>query len=171
MSFSFNICKIKAKHSGELLKSRQCIKRASAPSKGEKVKFFPSNTDAQSKAMQCPIDTPHPSPFSEAALGSEPPTARGMLKLHDKHPGDMGGQPPLIPSAPQPRLTPSEQLRGPSVGQPPVSQDGFAVTKHEGLRAATSSQHQPRPPSTIHHATPAPRSHHSVPQAQLPGGR
>ena len=152
MSFSFNICKIKAKHSGELLKSRQCVKCASAPSKGE---VFHAKYRHSEQSHSVPNKDTPPSPFSQAAEvhGLETPTATGVIKLQvytQARPGDTWGRPPLTPGAPRSGLTPSEQLQGTLCREGPrVDQDSFAVTTSEGLRADTSAQHHP-PCSDFH---------------------
>lgn len=146
MSFSFNICKIKAKHSGEFLKSRQHIKHASTPSKGEvfhvKYRYSEQSRSVPNK------DTP-PSPFLQAVEvhGLETPTATGVIKLWvyaQARPGDMRSRPPLTPGAPRSRLTLSEQLQGTLCREgPQVDQDGLAVTTSEGLHTDMSAQHHP----------------------------
>lgn len=163
MSFPFNICKMKAKHSGQFLKSRKCIKRASAPSKGE-VFHVQYRCPEQSRSVPNK-DTP-PSPFSQAAEvpGSETPTATGVMELRvgaQARPGDTRGRPPLTPGAPRSRLTPSEQLQGTLCRESPqVDQDGFAVPTSEGLQADMSAQQHP-PRNDFHVVATAPCFKHS----------
>lgn len=76
LSCPFNICKIKAKHSGEFLKSRQCIKRASASSKGE---VFHIKIRCSEQSCSVPNKDSPPKPFPQAAevQDLETPPARG----------------------------------------------------------------------------------------------
>lgn len=156
MSFSFNVCKIKAKHSGEFLKSQQCIKCAPAPSKGE-VSHVKYRLSEQSHSV-LNKDTP-PSPFLQAAEvhSLEIPTATGVTKLRvyvQARPGDRRGWLPLTPSTPRSGLTLLEQLQGNLCREGPrVDQDGFAVTTSEGLHADASAWHHP-PCSDFHGVAP-----------------
>lgn len=72
MSFSFKTCKIKAKYSREFLKNTQCLKRASALSKGEVPQVKCGHSEQSSAAMN-KDSPPRPFPAATEAPRLDPP--------------------------------------------------------------------------------------------------
>jgi len=115
----------------------------------QKVKFFPSNTDTQSKAVQCLTKIPHPGPSrrlqKSTAWKSPPATAMTKLRVYAQAcPSDAGGW-----ATPHCWCTP---IQTHPVGAAPrtlcrespwVSTDGLAVTTSDVLHADASAQHHP----------------------------